>query len=150
MKRNIFTIIVMYVALAASAQSVHNGNKAKLDQYRTQKVAFFTQKLQLTPDEAQVFWPVYNQYEKKKIDLLREIKKTGEELRAPAVNMSAKDFEKMADEFVDLKVKQAALLQEYHVRFKTILPSEKLWKLYRTEEQFNREIFDKVQQRPKK
>ena len=27
------------------------------------KIAFITQKLQLTPDEAQKFWPVYNQYD---------------------------------------------------------------------------------------
>ena len=27
------------------------------------KIAFITQKLQLTPDEAQKFWPIYNQYD---------------------------------------------------------------------------------------
>ncbi len=36
----------------------------RAEKIQSLKIAFITQKLQLTPDEAQKFWPVYNQYDK--------------------------------------------------------------------------------------
>ena len=35
----------------------------RAEKIQSLKIAFITQKLQLTPDEAQKFWPVYNQYD---------------------------------------------------------------------------------------
>ncbi|MDQ6757613.1 MAG: hypothetical protein M3004_11835 [Bacteroidota bacterium] len=44
------------------------------------KIAFITQKLNLTADEAQKFWPVYNQYEKEVRQTVKENKNTGDPL----------------------------------------------------------------------
>ncbi|HWH63238.1 MAG TPA: hypothetical protein VNS50_08190 [Ginsengibacter sp.] len=38
--------------------------ETRAEKIQSLKIAFITQKLQLTPDEAQKFWPVYNQYDK--------------------------------------------------------------------------------------
>ena len=40
-----------------------DGSETRGERVEALKIAFITQKLQLTPDEAQKFWPVYNQYE---------------------------------------------------------------------------------------
>ncbi|MBA3674237.1 MAG: hypothetical protein H0W75_04640 [Chitinophagaceae bacterium] len=45
----------------AKAQNDTLGKRA--EKIQALKIAFITQKLQLTPDEAQKFWPVYNRYE---------------------------------------------------------------------------------------
>lgn len=37
--------------------------ETRVEKIQSLKIAFITQKLQLTPDEAQKFWPVYNQYD---------------------------------------------------------------------------------------
>lgn len=41
------------------------------------RIAFITKQLQLTPDEAKGFWPVYNQYDKEMRDIMREHRQKG-------------------------------------------------------------------------
>ena len=52
-------LLILFVMLGFLSQiKAQNGEKIQ-----ALKIAFITQKLQLTPDEAQKFWPVYNQYD---------------------------------------------------------------------------------------
>ena len=46
-----------------SGIKAQDGDKTRAEKIEALKIAFITQKLQLTTDEAQKFWPVYNQYE---------------------------------------------------------------------------------------
>ena len=46
-----------------SAIKAQGGDEPKAEKIEALKIAFITQKLELSPDEAQKFWPVYNQYE---------------------------------------------------------------------------------------
>ena len=39
------------------------------DKMMSEKIAFITTELELTPEEAQVFWPVYNQIAKEKFEM---------------------------------------------------------------------------------
>jgi hypothetical protein len=51
------------------------------EQLESQKVAFITKQLSLTIEEAQRFWPVYNEFQQKKEEINRNkrqlLKKTG-------------------------------------------------------------------------
>ena len=40
----------------------------------SQKIAFITQKLDLTPTEAQLFWPIYNEYQTKMKEIRQQNK----------------------------------------------------------------------------
>jgi Spy/CpxP family protein refolding chaperone len=55
--------MICWLALAATAQDNDNNNQ-KPDGSRLEalKIGYVTKKLNLTPEEAQKFWPVYNQY----------------------------------------------------------------------------------------
>src|SRR5690349_1590865 len=56
---------LLFVTLAHAQDSTkaQRGNPAIREQIATLKIGFITQKLNLTPEEAKVFWPVYNQYD---------------------------------------------------------------------------------------
>src|ERR1035438_10239486 len=47
-------------------------NDPRVEKVQSLKIAFITQKLQLTPEEAQRFWPVYDQYQKEVHNLQME------------------------------------------------------------------------------
>ena len=58
-------IIVSLLVLITTLNFAQNGqrlNKIK-DKINAQKVAYITRELDLTPQEAQQFWPVYNEFE---------------------------------------------------------------------------------------
>jgi hypothetical protein len=61
MKKYILLFFIMFGSL--STVSAQDGSETRGEKVESLKIAFITQKLQLTPDEAQKFWPIYNQYE---------------------------------------------------------------------------------------
>ena len=64
--KKLYTILsFLLLGLFAKAQEEQPQiSEKKLQDIEALKVAFITKELELTPDEAQKFWPVYNQYSK--------------------------------------------------------------------------------------
>lgn len=57
-------LLILFMMLGSfSLAKAQDGDEASAEKIQALKTAFITQKLQLTPDEAQKFWPIYNQYE---------------------------------------------------------------------------------------
>ena len=59
MKKYLLILFVMVASFFSVTAKAQDGEKIK-----ALKIAFITQKLQLTPEEAQKFWPIYDQYER--------------------------------------------------------------------------------------
>ena len=80
------------------------------------KIAFLTQKLQLTSAEAEKFWPVYNQYE----DEIRSVKKDN----------------KTGGDMLDGEQKLLDIRKKYKGSFEKILGPQKINTLYSAEKEF--------------
>ncbi|SFZ92530.1 hypothetical protein SAMN05428642_102780 [Flaviramulus basaltis] len=63
MKKYIIPILVLFISFNTFSQS-------KKDKIKALKVSFLTERLELTQEEAQQFWPVYNAYD----DITNQIK----------------------------------------------------------------------------
>ena len=110
------------------------------------KVGFLTQRLNLTPEEAKVFWPVYNKYQDE-LEVLRKSRR--ENLVNAKMNfdeMPEKDVEKAVDSELGFRQQELDLLKKYHGQFKQVLPIKKVAKLYRAEEDFKRELLDRIKE----
>lgn len=111
-----------------------------------QRIAFITQELNLTPDEAKVFWPVYNEYDSKRHELKKSFK-NGEDFHKPDFD---KLTEKEANQILDNQIIEAQkfldLRKEYHAKFKSVLPAVKVLKLYDAEREFQKILMDKIRQ----
>ena len=104
-----------------------------------EKIAFLTVELGLTPEEAQVFWPVYNQVEKEKDDAMMEVIKAYKELRkATDEGKVGKEISDLLDKYVDAQKKSREIDNGVADRYKAVLPVEKVAKLYVAEEKFRR------------
>ena len=127
---SIFTLTVIM------AQERRGPSPEMLEKIKAEKVSFFTSKLDLTPAEAQAFWPVYNEFEKKRFDIQRQIhefeRKPDEEINS----LSDSEIEKMTSNYIDSFEKEALLLTEYNKKFLKILPKKKVLMMYRTENEF--------------
>ncbi len=111
--------------------------QSKKEQKEAQRVAFFTEKLELTPEEAEKFWPVYREYKKAQTDLRKnerpkKDKSIGE--------MTDDEVQELLDGMINYKQKELDLKKKYHEKFKTILPIKKVAKLYHAEEQFKKHL----------
>ena len=63
MKNIIVVVLLVLMGGGAFAQGKLTDEKRK--EFDAQKVAFFTQELDLSPVEAESFWPLYNEMQKK-------------------------------------------------------------------------------------
>ena len=64
MKKLYMILAFMSIAFFANAQPEQPPSDKKTQEIEALKVAFISRDLELTPEEAQKFWPVYNDYEK--------------------------------------------------------------------------------------
>ena len=111
------------------------------------KIGFITDRLDLTPEEAKNFWPVYNRFQ----DELEKVRRQRREsLRNPEVDfedMSDSEIEKMVDTEILLRQNELDIFKKYHPQFKQVLPIRKVARLYKTEEDFKRRLLEIIKER---
>ncbi|MGZ2370203.1 hypothetical protein ACXR6G_10485 [Ancylomarina sp. YFZ004] len=130
------TLIMLYSSLVFSQG--HRGEKspemrAKIE---AQKISYITQQLELSPEEAQQFWPFYNEMRKKKDAFHLEFRQLIRSLKGNSENLSDDELIKISDRMADLKVEKAEMEREYHYKFKKVLSAKQILDLHLTEKQF--------------
>lgn len=104
---------------------------------QSQRIAFFTNAMSLTTEEAQVFWPLYNQYNERKNKLLEEQKKLIKGFTEERIAVMTKsETEDAANIYIKLQKQESDLIQEYHKKFMNQLPAGKVLKMYKAEKDF--------------
>lgn len=103
------------------------------------KVAFITKKLDLTTEEAQKFWPVYNNYQKELMDLMR---KRREDRQKTDIAPNDKINADLAYEsrMLDLKKK-------YKKLYLKAIPAEKVLLVYQAEREFREHLIKQLNHR---
>ncbi|HEU4716944.1 MAG TPA: hypothetical protein VFU15_03895 [Bacteroidia bacterium] len=150
MKR-IFYLIVIFLALAAGdAVAQTGGGSSKTDTTKSTasgaervaalKVAFITKQLNLTPEEAEKFWPIYNEYQAKRDAIHKQEQENRDKIRTQADQLSPDELQKCADLEISLRQQDMALQVEMHEKLKAVLPPKKLAMLYVAEEDFKKEL----------
>lgn len=126
------------LTVAATAQPKNEGqHKQKFERIKAEKIAFFTDKLDLSPEEAQVFWPIYNQYWKESQEAHKATMKAfGETHVKKDETISDKELEKKVDAYVKASTQEQSIMAAYYPKFKKVLPIGKVAKLYQAEEEF--------------
>jgi hypothetical protein len=142
MKRGIIVLIFLS-GFMISELSAQNQSREKLDAY---KIAFFTRRLNLTPREAEKFWPVYNEYQDKRNVIQTERGQLNRSVNQNELNMSEKEMTEAGDKLVSLQVQEANLAMEYHKKFKEILSPVKVFRLYQAENQYRLQLLNELKQ----
>lgn len=135
-------ILLAVVVVISFAQLQAQGGNEKIEQL---KIAFITKRLQLSTDEAQKFWPVYNQYEAEKKQLFKSTIATTKEFKSDGEFTNA-EAEQVINKHIEFKTKDLELIKKYIVEFKKILPDTKVAKLVTAEEQFKKMLTKQAQQ----
>jgi hypothetical protein len=146
MKQTIWIILLVF--LTTYTISAQRGNhQFDYEQFKSQKIAFITEKLNLTPAEAQQFWPVYNQFEKEKMEVQQKRRNLDEKTRDEKLRMSDQEVIKTTRSIAATFKKEAELQETYNEKFLKLLPPQKVLLLYRAEIQFRAHMFEQYRKR---
>lgn len=133
MRTKLFTLLILFSALQLTAQ--RHMDPKMIEIIKSKKVAFITEQVGLTSQEGEKFWPVYNQLEKERLDLM-DRKRDLEESTEDKMVKTEEAYHKLANEITGMHLKEGKLIEEYNTKFLSILPAEKVVKLYRSERKF--------------
>ena len=140
----------MFTFTVLQAQDKGGPTPEMFEKIKAEKISFFTEKLSLTSSEAQAFWPVYNEFEKKRFDIQRQ-KHDFERMDDEKYNaLSDPQIEKLTSNYIDSFEKEAILLKEYNKLFLKVLPKKKVLMMYRTENQFRGHLIREYKRGQKK
>jgi formate dehydrogenase maturation protein FdhE len=112
------------------------------------KIAFITKELDLTADQAEKFWPVYNEMSKKINEENKSRKKTAEDLRQNLETLSEEDIKTKTNSVLDNDIKAAQLKKDYNEKIAAIIGYKKATKLLSLEARFKRELLSKLKEQP--
>ena len=111
----------------------------------SEKIAFLTLEVGLTPEEAQTFWPVYNKVEKEKYEALANVYRAYKELsKATEEGKTGKALSDLLDKYLAAQKEMNNVENGIAEQYKSVLPVEKVVKLYLAEEKFRRNSIRKL------
>ncbi len=144
----ILPLLIAFISLNAIAQDGPFIRKKK-EQIKALKVAFITDELSLTPDEATKFWPLFNAFEDKQ----QEIKK--QKLKGYLDRMDDDSFDKLSEKDAATMLAQMEstedelyqLKKKFVTSLKGVISPVKILKLKKAEENFNRKLLQQYRDR---
>ena len=150
--KNLISILPVVFAFNAFAQGPPGPpppppDGPKKEKVEAMRVAFITNKLDLTPEEAQKFWPVYNEFHKKQEELHKKRREQMKNMKENIDSLSDKQVESIVDGEMAFRQQNLDLEKEYHAKFKSVLPVKKVAKLYRAEEMFTHRLLEEISEK---
>lgn len=132
--KKILIILVALISFAGAGMGQDKDPKnAEAGRLQAYKIAFLTKRLNLTPDEAQRFWPIYNQYE--------------QELRQARIENRQKN-----GDVIEVEEKILNIRKKYNGEFGKAINPDKINLLFRSEKEFGnivqKELMERRQQNP--
>ena len=115
---------------------------ARLSQLDNAKIAFLTSRLTLSQDQAQRFWPTYNEF----VTRRRELNRAARLLRRDAVSPMLTETQ-LRDNFTQdfaLRQQQLNLEKDYFEKAQKVLTLRQLAQLYQAERDFTKEVLQRV------
>ena len=154
----LFFLLIFFVSLQVSAQErreersqlppqrrviIHT--RAASEQIQVERIAYFTEKIGLTSEEAQVFWPIYNEMDKKRTALFDEKAALLQTFISGANSLNDRQTNEQLNRLVAINQQEGALHGEYDARFRRVLPAQKVMNLYVAEMGFRNYLLQTMQ-----
>lgn len=140
--KKITTIAILFVTAIFYGQS-----KPDKDKIKSLKIAFITDRLDLSSSEAQSFWPLYNEYEHDRQALRdREHNQIRSKMR-DAANLSEKEASNLLDQYLDFEEEEEELDKKFLEKATKVISAKKTLLLLRAEEEFKRQLIRQYHQK---
>lgn len=142
---NLSHTILIILLLSLSVEALpQRGQRTHMQRIQAERIAFITSELDLTTAESKEFWPVYNEFEKKRNSLLEERRSLISRFSENMERMSAEEISGLVDRFIELRAEDAKLHREYHNKFRDIFSPERVMLLYLAEEEFRNNLLRRL------
>lgn len=143
MKRIIYILLIL-----TSISGFGQINERKLDRIKALRIAFISEKLDLTPDEAERFWPIFNAFDDRNMELQKQKRQLMQKLKPiNASTLSEKESAQLMiqDEQIesDLQKNRQQLIRD----LQGVIPNQKIIMLRQLEIEFKQKLIEQIKNR---
>lgn len=147
MKRQLLYIVFLLSSLLSIGQ-INDRRDEKRERIKALRIAYISERLNLTPEEAQRFWPIFNAFDDKNMELHKQKKALMDKLRPEnAITLSEKESGQLMlqDEQIenDIQNNRRQLVKN----LQGVIPNQKIIMLRQLEIEFKQKLLDKIQDR---
>lgn len=139
-------LLVLFFMMAVTFQVTGQNKEKHREKIKALKTAYITEGLNLTPQEAQKFWPVYNDFEKKRRALYR---REHADIQSIECYTEEKAKNKL-QEYVDIEREDYLIKKKFYEDLRKILPATRILQLKKVEDEFNRKLLKEYRARQNK
>lgn len=140
--KSISIVLLLVVSMLTGAYGQHNAER-KNEKIKTLRIAYLTEKLNLTTDEATLFWPLLQEFETR----MSNIKKEQRALLRFDTKIDDTDAESRLIKILDLEEEEVVVEREYFSRISQVIGARRVLKWKQAEHEFKRELLHKIKRR---
>jgi len=135
-------ILILTTSLVFSQRPRANRSREQIEAAR---IGLITERLDLTPEQAEKFWPVYREFGDKRRQLMEEFSKHRENFDAG--NATEEQRQEMLKLGFEKKQQGLDLEKEYSEKMLSVISSQQLINLRKAEREFREMLFQRIQKR---
>lgn len=132
-------LFILLATLCIETVIAQEGGNQKID---NAKIGLITNRLNLSAEQSQQFWPVYNEFDSKKKDIRRQMRR----LIVETNTLTTPDEKILANikETLNLQQKEVDLEREYMNKFLKVINVRQLAELYKAEQVFTQMLLQRL------
>ncbi len=136
-----------FFLMSWTIQAQYEPSEDDMKRIENMKIGYITKSLNLTTEEAQKFWPIYNEYN----NTQKNIRKQLHQLRKlKPFEKSESEVKKTLEKTLDLKQQLLDVEKKYLKKFLEVISAKKVGALYHAEREFKHQMFRELHQRGKR
>ena len=137
-------IVVFILTLSASLVfSQRPGTKRSREQIEAARIGLITERLGLSIEQAEKFWPLYKEFSDKRRQLMEDFRKQRENF--DAVNATEERRQEMLKLGFERKQQGLDLEKEYSEKMLSVISTQQLIELKKAEGEFREILFQRIQ-----
>jgi Skp family chaperone for outer membrane proteins len=145
--KHLLALLLSAMTVVVCAQPHHGPPRLspeRMQEIRAQKSAYITARINLTPEEAQRFWPVYNKYDEESEALRRELRDMDRALREKGAAVTEAEAAALLEKEVANRQKEVDLLRKFHADSRKLIGTVRTMELGRAERDFHRDVLRRM------
>jgi CO/xanthine dehydrogenase Mo-binding subunit len=141
MKNILAAILLLFLPFIVSAQRNNRGGN-EIEAY---KVSYLKEKLELSPEESKIFWPIYTAWTTEQAALRAERREKMISFRkiTEIEDLSDTEVQSLINNELNFKQRDLNIERKYYNKLKSSLPIKTVGKYYRAQETFKRELLSR-------
>lgn len=136
--------LLPFIAILFGWSLSYGQDPKALEKIESAKIALITERLSLTPEQAEKFWPVYREYSERQLAMRREFQDARKSYDPKTA--SDEESQRLLDLGMRIKERQLQMEKDYSERLLLVINQRQLLSLRKAEEDFRAMLLVRLQQ----